>query len=61
LKQANNKGFRSFFVKGANDKTNLSTLCPASKESTKNSTCVLCGLCNGNKSGIKNDIHINIH
>jgi hypothetical protein len=61
LKQANKKGFRSFFVKNASDTTNKSTLCPASKESVKNTTCVLCGLCNGNKSGIKNDIHINIH
>lgn len=61
LNKAKQKGFRSFVVVKGNVDVQNSTLCPASKESTKNKTCVLCGLCNGNKTGIKNDIHIAIH
>ena len=61
LHNAKELGFRSFFVKAKGQSTEKSTLCPASKESDKNKTCITCGLCNGNKTGIKNDVHIDMH
>jgi hypothetical protein len=57
------KGFRSFFV--ASKELNLTVTnavnCPASKESSKNLTCIACGLCNGSKTNIKKDIYIMKH
>lgn len=57
-------GFRSFFV--AENKISCfkplnAVNCPASKESSKSLTCISCGLCNGNKAGIKKDIYILQH
>tara|TARA_R110002051_G_C8684309_1_gene492199 strand:- start:47 stop:763 length:717 start_codon:yes stop_codon:yes gene_type:complete len=61
--QAKDLGFRSFFV-ATNEikgfKLDKAVNCPASKESTKNLSCIACGLCNGNR-GNKKDIYIMKH
>lgn len=44
---ANKRGFRAFEVTDVHVKDSVN--CPASKESKKKTTCILCGLCNGNE------------
>tara|TARA_B100001109_G_scaffold255290_1_gene257618 strand:- start:676 stop:1431 length:756 start_codon:yes stop_codon:yes gene_type:complete len=61
-KIAKKKGYRTFRV--LTDKSEISEneiLCPASKESLKQSNCFKCGLCNGNKSNSLKDIAIVSH
>jgi len=62
--QAKDLGYRSFFVatseiKGFKPQNAVN--CPASKESSKNLSCIACGLCNGTSRGIKKDIYIMKH
>jgi hypothetical protein len=54
-------GYRAFLSINKGEKVENSANCPASKEAGKKSTCVLCGLCNGNKSGNKKDVYILKH
>ena len=63
-KEAKKIGFRSFFVaidKISDFKLSTAVNCPASKESTKNLSCIACGLCNGAKNGNKKDVFIMKH
>lgn len=59
--EAKEKGFRSFSVIKKGEKVTNSVNCPASKESGKNLTCVLCGLCNGASKGNTKDVFILSH
>lgn len=59
--EAKEKGFRSFSVIKKGDEVTNSVNCPASKESGKNLTCVLCGLCNGASKGNTKDVFILSH
>ncbi len=49
------KGFRAFRVSAENDPVPGSeVLCPASEEAGRKTTCIDCGLCQGNVSGARN-------
>lgn len=61
-KQANETGFRTFRVMPAGAKLEADEiLCPASKEAGFKLTCAQCGLCNGNRTGRKNNVAIYAH
>jgi hypothetical protein len=62
-KSAQNLGFRTFHAIVEKDiNTENSVNCPSSKEANiKTSSCISCGLCNGNLTNLKKSIHINLH
>jgi hypothetical protein len=62
-KEAKALGFRTFRVMPSKEKRTHyeEAACPASEEEGKKLTCLQCGYCNGNYTGIKGDVAIQIH
>ena len=66
---AKNAGYRSFFVQNVEDYSNIQKSisgiklanCPASKEMGKVTTCQLCMICSGNRTGLHSNVTIAVH